>query len=510
VLERVLGAGAIVWFYLGKALLPVALRFVYPQWDVQPADWRWWIPAIGALGISAALVTARRRPFGRALLATWMFFVAALVPVLGFADTGAMKFALVADHYQYIALLGVVTLVAAAASIMTSRVALPAAVGRTFAAGVLILLAAGTWQQTFEYADAETLYRAMLRQDPGSWLAHNQLGSMMLDGVIPGGNAAAIAEFKESVRAKPDAVEAHFNLCEAFRRQHRLDDAAQECLKTIQLAPDAAKAYQRTGEIWLALGRVPDGTSAFEKVVQLRPADALGHVNLADTLLAGGQVDRAVEQYREALRLSPNLGIAHGNLGQALEMQGHAMEAAQEYTLALQLDPTLEGARAHLSALQSGQATGGESLSPRLRQGQALIDAHRPADATAEFLAVLKIQPHSADAHDGLGQALADLGDQTAAEREFREAVSLRPSQAEFHRDLADLLQAQRNYDAAVVEYREGLRIAPGMPELHNNLGVVLMKSGRPTDAAAEFREALRLKPDYSDARDNLQRAQLK
>ena len=33
--ERLLGAGAVPWFYLSKALLPVQLAFVYPQWHVE-------------------------------------------------------------------------------------------------------------------------------------------------------------------------------------------------------------------------------------------------------------------------------------------------------------------------------------------------------------------------------------------------------------------------------------------------------------------------------------------
>ena len=34
--ERILGAGAVVWFYLSKALLPIHLLLPYPQWRIDP------------------------------------------------------------------------------------------------------------------------------------------------------------------------------------------------------------------------------------------------------------------------------------------------------------------------------------------------------------------------------------------------------------------------------------------------------------------------------------------
>ncbi len=37
----------------------------------------------------------------------------ALVPVMGFTDVGFMQYSLVADHYQHIAIIGVITLAAA-------------------------------------------------------------------------------------------------------------------------------------------------------------------------------------------------------------------------------------------------------------------------------------------------------------------------------------------------------------------------------------------------------------
>ena len=43
----------------------------------------------------------------------WGFFCAALIPVMGLVDVGFMQYSLVADHYQHIAIIGVIALAAA-------------------------------------------------------------------------------------------------------------------------------------------------------------------------------------------------------------------------------------------------------------------------------------------------------------------------------------------------------------------------------------------------------------
>ena len=102
IVERVLGAAAVVWFYLSKAVLPIGLVFVYRQWDIDAGDLRWWLPLAAALLVTAVLIYYRRRPVVRGLLFAWLYFIVALVPVMGLVDVYFMRYSLVADHYQYV------------------------------------------------------------------------------------------------------------------------------------------------------------------------------------------------------------------------------------------------------------------------------------------------------------------------------------------------------------------------------------------------------------------------
>ena len=150
--ERLLGAGGVPWFYLYKALLPFDLVFIYPPWHIEIGDLLWWLPLLAALIVTAVL-WRYRNGWSRPLLFAWGFFCVSLLPVLGFADVGFMKYSLVADHFQHIAIIGLIALAAAGWSLWHERVRntthrAPTAVA-VVAMGALAFL---TWRQTMLYA----------------------------------------------------------------------------------------------------------------------------------------------------------------------------------------------------------------------------------------------------------------------------------------------------------------------------------------------------------------------
>ena len=165
-----------MWFYLYKALLPIDLAPIYRQWHIEAGNLLWWLPLAAALAVTLVL-WVYRKSWARPLLFAWGFFCVALVPVLGFTDVLFMRYSLVADRYQHIAIIGVIALVTAGFSAWPKR----ARDITRWAAMVLIIAVVGaltflTWRQNGNYRDEIALYKATLDKNPDSWIAHYTLG----------------------------------------------------------------------------------------------------------------------------------------------------------------------------------------------------------------------------------------------------------------------------------------------------------------------------------------------
>jgi tetratricopeptide (TPR) repeat protein len=372
-IERLLEAGATVWFYLSKALLPINLVFFYPLWTIHPDAFEWWLPLLGAIGLTGLLVymtrfrsssavipSAARNPVAaaeeiprsarddngvgadsrswRAALFAWGYFCVALIPVMGFADVYFMKYSLVADHYQYLALLGVMAWVSAVwwdgAEIRFGSFRFLAA------AGVVALFAGMTFWQTLAYRDAETLYRVTLQRDPLSWPAAGNLGvieaeSSRID--------AAFGHFTEALRLNPDYAQAHYNLGRLLKvKPNGSALALPHFARAVELYPEYADAH-----FWLArcledLNRQEEARAQYEQAIAAKTFFLFdSHRDLAVNLAKAGRLAEALPHFEEAARLNPRAAMVHYMLAEDLEGLGRTQEAEAQFTLAGRLDPRL-------------------------------------------------------------------------------------------------------------------------------------------------------------------------
>ncbi len=517
-LERGLIAGRAIWFYLGKLVWPADLIFIYPRWQISQDAWRQYMYPLGAVLLLAVLWWWRKR--SRAPLAALLFFSGTLFPALGFFNVYPFVFSYVADHFQYLASLGVIALASAGLTMLSRRLKIrgkPATAATIVLAGLLGSL---TWAQSRQYASAETLYRTTISRNPECWMAYNNLGYLKLRGSLEDA-AAAVAPLEDALRLRPRYPGAHNNLGMALQRLGRFQEAAAHYREALRLRPDfpeaahnlgvaletmghselalrqyteALKTHPDSPELLVSLGQILQGMGRLEEALanirqalKLNPDYAEAHNSLGNVLQAMNRSEDAMQEYRETLRLKPEYAEAHTNLGIALQEQGRFEEAAAQHREALRLAPDLAEAHHNL--------------------GNVLKAMGRLDNAVTQYREAIRCDAAFAEAYNSLGQALLIRGRMEEALSCFGKALQLKSDYAQAHFNLANGLQAAGRLKDAVTHYREALKSQPGSAETHNNLGVALAALGRIEDAAAEFGEALRLKPDYIEARSNLARA---
>ena len=377
---RLAGAGWAVWFYLYKAALPVGLSTIYPRWQIDGGQWWSYLPGLLVL---AVLVTCGRyrRSWGKGPLLGLGYFVVMLLPVLGFLDIGFMAMSLVADHWQYFAIIGPISL-AAAAIAMLARSPRPERRSPAVAMGGALLLALGvlTWRQSAIYADPATFWRAAITANPDAWLAHNNLGSAIFE---QGQVDEAIAHFQRALEIQPDYARAHYNLAGILREKGQLDQAAIHFQRALEIQPAYSMAHYNLGEILRQEGRLDEAIAHFRRAVEIRPDYADAHKALGATLLRKGEMDEAIihlqraleirpdgaedhnnlagvlwqqrrvgeaiEHYHKALELRPDYALAHHNFGKLLQQEGQVQEAIAHYQKALEIQPDLAAARGSLA-----------------------------------------------------------------------------------------------------------------------------------------------------------------
>lgn len=326
-IDRLLIAGRVAWFYLGKFVWPHPMLFLYPRWTIDAHEaWQYLFPVAFVAAI-LALYFLRRR-IGKGPVTALLFYVGTLVPALGFVNVYPMRFSFVANHFSYHALMGPAALLGALAYLTRERLGAalrPVWMGAGVVATAALMMI--TWSQVPSYADQPTLWRSVLERNPTCWIAHVNLG---MDGYQRGDLNAAERHYREVVRLAPHFKTAHFNL----------------------------------GSVLERLGRIPEAIAEYEAEIAEHPKTALVHVNLGVLLARTGNVQKAIEHLQDGVRLDPATPEFRFNLGAALEQTGQPAKAAEQFTEALRLgsrDPRVYDsfARVHVALGQVDQALAG-------------------------------------------------------------------------------------------------------------------------------------------------------
>ncbi len=345
--DRFLIAGRDVWFYLGKLLWPHPLIFAYPLWKIDPSSALAWLQLLAVLAL-LWLLWLKRHSWGRPILVALLYFLVLLAPVLSFLNSMFFRRSFVADHYQYLACIGPLTLAAAGIVTYLGRLGNAGRILRPLlSAGLLSTLGILTWNQCRIYtgADLETLYRTTVALNPDAWLIHLRLGELLRQ---KGQFDAAIEQVRMAFQIYPN-VKISCELGDMLLEDRKPDEAAICFHKALQIQPDYPLAYDGLGRAYAARGRMDEAIQNFETALQIQPEMPSTYFDLGNAYIRKGKLDLAIQNWQKAVDIQPTFAMAQNNLANALMAKGQVAQAVEHWKAALAIQPNIVGAQVNLA-----------------------------------------------------------------------------------------------------------------------------------------------------------------
>ncbi|MGO8702856.1 MAG: tetratricopeptide repeat protein [Candidatus Brocadiia bacterium] len=337
--SRLAASGWIAWFYLYKLLLPAGLCAIYPRWKVDGASVAAYLP-LALLAAGLIWLWIRRKSSDRAPLFAAAYFLLALLPVLGIVNMLFMGLSLVADHFQYLAMIGVIAFAAAVLARAASARGWAGRAGVAASVGCVAVLGVLTWNRAGLYGDEERLWQDNLTKNPSA-VVYNALGVARS---YAGRPEQALESFDAAIRLKPELAEAFVNRAAALDALGRMQEAVRDYDQALKLRPQDAATYNGRGNALTRMNRADDALKDYDTAIALRPRYGLAYYNRGNIRFNAGRLDLALADYDQAINLMPEYARAWNNRATVLAQLGRGDDALRDFSQALALDPTNAGA----------------------------------------------------------------------------------------------------------------------------------------------------------------------
>ncbi len=286
--DRLLITGRAIWFYLGKLAWPSGLCLIYPRWDINPhTGWQYLFPA-AATALAIGLWVTRKR-IGKGPLTAYLFFVGTSLPTLGVISLAYQRFSYVADHFQYLANIAPLAVVAALLVRLIERVTSGQTPGspeanrakqaktalRAISGVLVIVLVVLTWRQGRLYKDEVTIWTHTVELNPATARGWYNLGYALAERKE---RAQAIVAYENAAALAPEEADAHVNLAGLLLRERRIDEAARHAEQAIRINPGLGEAYMNLGLARQIQGRATEAMAVYQR--GLKAAEMAGRTDL--------------------------------------------------------------------------------------------------------------------------------------------------------------------------------------------------------------------------------------
>jgi len=295
--------------------------------DVHLLAPRFLLPAVAFVAVTAGLVRLRRAwPAG---LAAWTASVVMLLPISGAVHSGHQ---LAHDRYSYLSGLGLALLAGGGlARLLDARARgrISAVIARGVTAGavlVVLVLAAGAWDQSKIWQDSETLWRWSVNVEPDCSICWNNLGTSL---TVQKRHAEAEAAFRRAFALRPRRATLASNIATALHGQNRDKEAEEMLHVALRLEPNLTGALANLGAVYAQQSRYAESLPYYRRAFAQDPGFARLASNYSLALVARAAEERragralvAKAQLQEALAVNPGDAEARRQLQALLAVPG--------------------------------------------------------------------------------------------------------------------------------------------------------------------------------------------
>lgn len=356
--------------YIWMAFVPNGLAVWYPyDKNLGLAE------VAGAAALLVAITAACVWQFGQRkyLLIGWLWFVGALVPVIGLVQVGGQS---MADRYTYIPYFGLFIIIVFGAGELFERYKTDNRIVTVAASSVIIVLSVVSYSQVSRWRNNESLYSHSLSVTRNNFLVEQ-------------------------------------NFCYSLMKENRLEDAEQLCRASLEHRPQFYEALNTLG------------------IIQFKRADYAGAEKLfGEAVIADRSYPMTYSNLAQALVLQGKPEAGEASLQKAVEMSGSSVSPSvfvdplktlvEEYVKQGKFEKAVENLR-RLRYLQPN------SVDIRMKLIDLLSKLKKFDEAKVEVETVLKNDPNNAEAWNMLGVILIESGKKNEAVDALNNAIKLRP-----------------------------------------------------------------------------------
>ena len=344
-----------------------------------------------------------------------------------------------------------------------------------------LLKAAEAHYQAGRMAEAETVLRQLLQQQPQHTEALHALG---LVAFRAGKIEAAVQLIEQALIIDANNALHQRNIAAMYRQTGKFDKAIEHGKAALRLKPDHPMTLNNLGVAYFDVRDFASSLASYNQAIVLDPRYSEALSNRANVLRHFGRLDEAEADCRLALEINPKNWEAHNNLGGVMRQQERPAEAEQEFRLALAVKANDRDAMHNLIL--------------------ALQEQKKYAEGLAAAEQALQAYPDSADALCIAGAIYLEMKNVPAAQRVINQSLAINPDRAESQNLLGRVYFESSQPEKAVETFERALAVDATYGDAYNNLGSALRELGRFDEAVAAYDKCLALTPANSGVYANL------